>query len=279
MGGVEKINKEEQDSSKDVPGLQNSAIELEIGKINRELERVLPKAGLLSYGLLSLALVGAIIYPFVVSSIREAAIFGLFNPAYIIVPMLPIGVFFYFRKKSREAKYHLEDEFRKEDLSEPEITRIIDKYSGAADGIGTALPLFGAAILLGVVALGDPNNPSNDSYIQMWFMNLAVPFEVVSIVILAAAKLYEAVFDELSLCYQQRVDDLRLNSKNKYQSDIIKAIDSINTNVIVKVENALTPDQYEKLKDLLDLMHKVVNGLKDSNVSDNLKNLIKLSGK
>lgn len=86
----------------------------------------------------------------------------------------------------------LREEFENDNVSEVSITRIIDRYSGIVDGLGTALPLLGAAILLISIEKG-----------PAVFLGFAVPFEIKSILILAIAKLFDSVFDALALRYQK----------------------------------------------------------------------------
>lgn len=86
----------------------------------------------------------------------------------------------------------LKKEILQKGASENSIDRIIDKYSGVVDGIGTALPLLGAAILLVSIKEG-----------PTIFLGFSVPFEIKAIVILAIAKLFESVFSAQAVKYQE----------------------------------------------------------------------------
>ncbi len=77
-------------------------------------------------------------------------------------------------------------------LTEAKITLKVDKYSGIVDGIGTALPLIGAALLLYYAV--KPNSTEI-------FYGFAAPLEIKSIFLLASAKLYESMFDSLAERY------------------------------------------------------------------------------
>ena len=82
--------------------------------------------------------------------------------------------------------------------SETEVIKTIEKWSGLVDGIGTALPLIGAAVILFTIGLGKEN--------QKLFLEIAVPFEIKSLFILASAKLFESVFDEYEIQVQNLYD-------------------------------------------------------------------------
>ncbi len=77
------------------------------------------------------------------------------------------------------------------------IERITNRYATIVDGIGTALPLLGAAILLISIKEG-----------PVVFLGFSVPFEIKSIVILAVAKLFETVFDAQGLKFAELREEL-----------------------------------------------------------------------
>ncbi|MCC6865183.1 MAG: hypothetical protein IT280_03385 [Ignavibacteria bacterium] len=77
------------------------------------------------------------------------------------------------------------------------IERITNRYSTIVDGVGTALPLLGAAILLISIKEG-----------PIVFLGFSVPFEIKSIVILAVAKLFETVFDAQGLKFAELREEL-----------------------------------------------------------------------
>lgn len=77
------------------------------------------------------------------------------------------------------------------------IERITNRYASIVDGIGTALPLLGAAILLISIKEG-----------PIIFLGFSVPFEIKSIVVLAVAKLFETVFDSQGLKFAELREEL-----------------------------------------------------------------------
>jgi methyl-accepting chemotaxis protein len=77
------------------------------------------------------------------------------------------------------------------------IERITNRYATIVDGIGTALPLLGAAILLISIKEG-----------PIVFLGFSVPFEIKSITILAIAKLFETVFDAQGLKFAELREEL-----------------------------------------------------------------------
>ncbi len=82
-------------------------------------------------------------------------------------------------------------------VSQEIIERITNRYSSIVDGIGTALPLLGAAILLISIKEG-----------PVIFLGFSVPFEIKSIIILAVAKLFEIVFDSQGLQFAELREEL-----------------------------------------------------------------------
>lgn len=200
-----------------------------------------------------------------------------YPPLFYIVPVIPVGAFIYFNVLSNRARRDLKEEVKKTDSSESEITRIIDKYSGIVDAIGTALPLIGAAILLGIVGSGI----KGDKFDQ-YFTGFAVPFEVISILVLASAKLYESVFDELSLNYQEVTDLVKSTEKKYYHDEQIKAIESIRNENIESKEiqlPALTAEEHEQIRKTYTLMNSLVDGLKNETVSKTIEQLLLLTSK
>jgi hypothetical protein len=82
-------------------------------------------------------------------------------------------------------------------VSQEIIERITNRYASIVDGIGTALPLLGAAILLISIKEG-----------PIIFLGFSVPFEIKSIIILAVAKLFEIVFDSQGLQFAELREEL-----------------------------------------------------------------------
>jgi methyl-accepting chemotaxis protein len=82
-------------------------------------------------------------------------------------------------------------------VSQEIIERITTRYSSIVDGLGTALPLLGAAILLISIKEG-----------PVIFLGFSVPFEIKSIIVLAIAKLFEIVFDSQGLKFAELREEL-----------------------------------------------------------------------
>lgn len=82
-------------------------------------------------------------------------------------------------------------------VSQEIIERITNRYASIVDGLGTALPLLGAAILLISIKEG-----------PVIFLGFSVPFEIKSIIILAIAKLFEIVFDSQGLKFAELREEL-----------------------------------------------------------------------
>ena len=103
--------------------------------------------------------------------------------------LFPLIVFGVFVLMAYKANKELKND---KQLTEAKITLKVDKYSGIVDGIGTALPLIGAALLLYYAV--KPNSTEI-------FYGFAAPLEIKSIFLLAAAKLFESMFDSLAERY------------------------------------------------------------------------------
>jgi hypothetical protein len=103
--------------------------------------------------------------------------------------LFPLIVFGVFVLMAYRANMELKND---KQLTEAKITLKVDKYSGIVDGIGTALPLIGAALLLYYAV--KPNSTEI-------FYGFAAPLEIKSIFLLAAAKLFESMFDSLAERY------------------------------------------------------------------------------
>lgn len=110
------------------------------------------------------------------------------------MPLLVYGIFVLcaelsFRKLMKEVST--------KGVSQEIIERITNRYSTIVDGLGTALPLLGAAILLISIKEG-----------PIVFLGLSVPFEIKAIIILAIAKLFEIVFDSQGLKFAELREEL-----------------------------------------------------------------------
>jgi len=129
----------------------------------------------------------------------------------------------------------------KQSTSPDIIDRIIGSAISIIDGIATALPLIGAAILLISIKLGPEI-----------FLGLSVPFEIKALIVLALGKLFEPVLDELSVEFQHVIN--RANElKNRYYAQtqiehFQKVIDQLNENA--KMANVATVADYMPLNDL-----------------------------
>jgi|GEM_PF-5684449 len=233
------------------------------GSINQKLFKIQIPYLLLIF----LSILFALSFPFFVSQ---------FPPVwYIVVPVIPIGVFIYFKLLADFAGKDLLEEVKKADSSESEITRIIDKYSGIVDAIGTALPLIGAAILLGIVGSGI----KGDKFDQ-YFTGFAVPFEVVSILVLASAKLFESVFDELSLHYQEVIDHTKSAERNYYHEKQIEAIrNNKPSGIEMPLPPVLTDNEHKQIRETYSVINNVVEGLKNETVVKTLEQLLLLTSK
>ncbi len=220
-------------------------------------------------------------------------------------PFIVYLVFIYFGIKANMA---LKKELSGKGSSEAAITRIIDRYNGIVDGIGTALPLLGAAILLISIEKG-----------PTIFLGFAVPFEIKSILILAIAKLFESVFDALALKYQEIQEEVNTVERIYYYQkeamvqrnilekmiprqgpveirtsvtdeqlrkiyDTMKATEDLSIsirNLISELSNIRLPDEraLKELERTSQFVGETISGLKDNNVLKSLENLVVLSGK
>jgi len=110
---------------------------------------------------------------------------------------MPFIVFALFVLLAELSYRKLMKEVSTKGCSQEIIERITNRYSSIVDGIGTALPLLGAAILLISIKEG-----------PVIFLGFSVPFEIKAIVILAVAKLFESVFDSQGLKFAELREEL-----------------------------------------------------------------------
>ena len=110
------------------------------------------------------------------------------------MPLLVYGIFILCAELSYRR---LLKEVSTKGVSQEIIERITNRYASIVDGLGTALPLLGAAILLISIKEG-----------PVIFLGFSVPFEIKSIVILAIAKLFEIVFDSQGLKFAELREEL-----------------------------------------------------------------------
>ena len=120
---------------------------------------------------------------------------------------LPIAVYALFIFISYLAYNRLKLEIIRTPASET-IDRIIEASTSVIDSISTALPLIGAAILLVSIKLGEEI-----------FLGLSVPFEIKALIILAIGKLFQPVFDQLGVDFQNVVNHVK-DIRDKYFSRI-----------------------------------------------------------
>lgn len=119
----------------------------------------------------------------------------------------PFVVFAIFVLCAELSHRKLMREVRTKGVSQEIIERITTRYSSLVDGIGTALPLLGAAILLISIKEG-----------PIVFLGFSVPFEIKAITILAIAKLFEAIFDAQGLKFAEIREELS-DLQNEYFSE------------------------------------------------------------
>lgn len=193
--------------------------------------------------------------------IRPIVINGWETLSYFLSYIFPFIIFISFLVMAAISKGELENEIRNED----EITRIIDKYEGIVDGIGTALPLIGAGLILYFISQIEPGHKfaKTPDPNQQRFLNIGAPFEVKSIFILAAAKLFEPIFDSLARECQ------KIGNRDMPETGILQAFlnsDGLN-------------DKLDKIQETSKSLNETLSTLKDEKVEKGLDNLVKLSEK
>ncbi|MBV6478716.1 MAG: hypothetical protein HGGPFJEG_01473 [Ignavibacteria bacterium] len=318
--GFEENYESIQKHNVELSNIKSEIIKKSIAKINSESFQALFKSALPSFLLLILSF-------FI--GVSDIPVFGnIFNSiAKFISPDQPLAstdihpvdlwwfpflTYLIFIVCAIRANASIKREIQLNGASEASITRIIDRYSGIVDGIGTALPLLGAAILLISIEKG-----------PAIFLGFAVPFEIKSIIILAIAKLFDSVFDALALRYQEVQEEIKNAEKVYYyqkqaalQKGIIEKIipqsgfpsgpieirtsiteDQLRRmhdtmisseklgisikNLITEINNLRLPDEriLRELEQTSKIISETVSSLKDSNVLRSLDNLAYLSGK
>ncbi|MGH2575723.1 MAG: hypothetical protein ACRDFC_08515 [Ignavibacteria bacterium] len=118
------------------------------------------------------------------------------------MPFLVFGIFVLCAELSYRK---LLNEVSTKGISQEIIERITNRYSTIVDGIGTALPLLGAAILLISIKEG-----------AGMFLGFSVPFEIKAIVVLAIAKLFEVVFDTQGLRFAEIREEISVLEKEYF---------------------------------------------------------------
>lgn len=145
--------------------------------------------------------------------------------------------------------------------SETEVIKTIEKWSGFVDGIGTALPLIGAAVILFTIGLGTEN--------QDIFLKYAVPFEIKSLFVLATAKLFESVFDEFEIQVQNYYD--KTNGKSE--------ADSVMMSGKIEFINLPTEYQLDEMNKTIKEWKETVDSMKDPQFAEALNKILKITGK
>lgn len=189
-----------RDADNELSEIRNFVIDKKIKQIENEGFSTLFKAALPSFILLIISFFIDISYvPFIGKVANQFA--GMLFPGTEILNQgvepiqfwwLPLVAYLIFLFCAFLSNNSLKKEIALRGVSEGSISRIIDRYSGIVDAIGTALPLLGAAILLVSIKEG-----------PTIFLGFSVPFEVKSIVVLAMAKLFDSVFSSQALKYQE----------------------------------------------------------------------------
>jgi len=300
----------------ELSNIKAEIIKKNIDKINSESFQTIFKAGLPSFILVILSFfIGISDLPVVGNIFNNLA--NYISPGQVlshtdIQPVslwwFPFAVYIIFVACAMRANASIKREIELNGASEASITRIIDRYSGIVDGIGTALPLLGAAILLISIEKG-----------PAIFLGFAVPFEIKSIIILAIAKLFDSVFDALALKYQEVQEEIK-NAERVYyyqkqatlQKSILEKISFASGPV--EIRSSVSEDHLRKIyetmksteqmsisiKDLISeishlklpderILRELENtaktisdtivGLKDNSVLRSLDNLVYISGK
>ena len=151
------------------------------------------------------------------------------------------------------------EKINRENPSETEIVKVIEKWSGIVDGIGTALPLIGAAVILFTVGLGKDY--------QDLFLSFAVPFEIKSLLILATAKLFESVFDEFEIQIQKNYDRNKVVSGSQIPKDVKIEFVNFDQQTLNDVNNTIAA------------WSETVRDMKDPVFESNLEKILKITGK
>jgi hypothetical protein len=256
--------------------IKKHIINKNIDRINSEGTKTIISAAIPSFVVLILSIFVDISYVPVLGHVAQNFASWLFPGAELlnqgVEPLrfwwLPFLVYIIFIICALVANKSLRNELLSKGASEGGITRIIDRYSGIVDAIGTALPLLGAAFLLVSIKEG-----------PTIFLGFSVPFEVKSIIILAIAKLFESVFDALALKYQEVQEEINTVEKEYYY----EKDHSIQKNMLNEIKDRLAisgghaPQQikkedYENIYKIIKITHDVNESFAKNLV--NMKNIV-----
>jgi hypothetical protein len=185
---------------------------------------------------------------------------------------LPFVMYIIFIICAYAANRSLKKEVSSKGASEAIISRIIERFSGIVDGLATALPLLGAAILLVSIKEG-----------PTLFLGFSVPFEVKSIIILAIGRLFNSVFETQALRYSEVHEDLKKVETEYYyeqqevlQDSMIEELKKMNTSIekgMTQPElKGISKEEAEKVYVLVKTTHDITNAF-TNNVTQ-LKNAI-----
>ncbi len=139
-----------------------------------------------------------------------------------------------------------------DDTPHENTERIISSAMSLVDGIATALPLIGAAILLVSIKLGPEI-----------FLGISVPFEIKALIVLALAKLFEPVLDTMGENFQKilnKAANIRDSYYPKQQLEEIKKLVSLLENrekYSFAVNHKLSADELKSYKENLLEVQKI----------------------
>lgn len=166
----------------------------------------------------------------------------------------PVVIYIIFVFFALRSSKNLKDEFLVKGPSEPIINKVIEKYSGLIDALGTALPLLGAAILLVSIKVG-----------PQLFLGFSVPFEIKSIIILALAKLFGAVFEAQGLRYQKITEEVKnveteyfYQNKQRLQNELIFKLNESNKKVMSELIMAGGAGMKQFNKEEIEYIYKLI---------------------
>ena len=182
------------------------------------------------------------------------------------IPVLSYIIFILFAYKAfTELKREV-----KESTSNEIIDRIIGSSISVIDGIATALPLIGAAILLISIKLGPEV-----------FLGLSVPFEIKALIVLAIGKLFEPVLDEMGVDFQHIINKAN-EFKNRYYAqaqidNFQKIITKLEANHIQEIpQNPISLQEMKMFENYISNIAEMSNQIQ-LNFKNSLELLEKLS--
>lgn len=243
--------------------IRNYIVETSLDKLDKEGSRMLLRAALPSLILLILSFLIDVSYvPFLGTVAHNFAEY-LYPGKSINLELQPIQLWWYpvvlyilFIFCALLSNNSLKKEIRLKGASEGSIARIINRYSGIVDGLGTALPLLGAAILLVSIKIGPD-----------FFLGFSVPFEIKSIVILAMAKLFDSIFEAQALRFQDISEEVRkveseyhFEQQNTMSISMIKELKESNEKLFASshlTQKDLTKEDAEQIFKLVKLTSEV----------------------